>query len=221
MFIFNRVHPFLYVAQIAIMKTTAEQLTSLKARVDQLEHILNSINDGFFTLDAEFNFTYVNQAFERICNLEKENILGINYWEVFPLAKDLKFWPQYNTAFREQKTVHFEEYATNLGKWVQVNAYPNVNGLSVYFTDITEMRESRLTIQRQNAQLKEIAQIQSHKVRKPVAHILGLSQLLDTNNPTDPANIEIIKGIVDSCHELDSIIKKIDLQTRTVIGGEE
>lgn len=71
------------------------------------------------------------------------------------------------------------------------------------------IKEQLLTLQASNATLKKIAHIQSHDVRGPVATILGLAQLLNKSNPTDPGNHIIVEGISDAAQSLDEIIKKV------------
>lgn len=198
------------------MDNISQDLALLKARVAELEQILDSINDGFFSLDQEFNFKFVNRAFEKMCGRSGIDVIGRSYWDVFPKAKDQKFWTMYRTAYNEQVTIRFEEYANSMERWVIVNVYPSPTGLSVYFQDVTEQRKSRLLIEEQNKRLREIAQIQSHRVRKPVASILGLAHVLEDEDPE--GNKEIIKGIVASCKELDEIIKEITEKTKIEVG---
>lgn len=195
------------------------ELQALRSRVAMLESILDSIHDGFFTLDNNYNFTYVNNTFKKLCGVGDKEMVGINYWDYFPKAKNMKFWTEYHNAIATQSTMHFEEYATSMSKWVAVTAYPSPEGLSVYFRDVTEERISRLTIKLQNERLLEIAQIQSHKVRKPVASIMGLAPLLryDNQSSDTESNKKIIKGIVDCCKELDEVIREIDRKTDIAI----
>jgi len=61
-------------------------------------------------------------------------------------------------------------------------------------------------IEDQNKRLREIAWIQSHRVRVPVASILGLVQLCDLN---DSLNAEIIPKLKISAEQLDKVIMKI------------
>jgi PAS domain S-box-containing protein len=61
----------------------------------------------------------------------------------------------------------------------------------------------------QSEQLQEIAWIQSHKVRRPVATILGLAQLFDTDDLDGTSNREILNGIIESASELDNVIEQI------------
>ena len=64
-------------------------------------------------------------------------------------------------------------------------------------------------IEEQNNVLKDIAHIQSHDVRGPVATILGLTQFYNFDDPTDPINKEIVEGICTMTEELDIMIKQV------------
>ena len=57
-----------------------------------------------------------------------------------------------------------------------------VVGVNCYARDITEQRRHLQKIEEQNTALREIAFIESHKVRGPVATILGLEQLFNHND---------------------------------------
>lgn len=79
--------------------------------------------------------------------------------------------------------------------------------------DVTEQRLYIQKIQTQNQRLKEIAWIQSHKVRAPVASILGLVQLFNKDNPADPMNLEILQGVTEASQTLDGVIREINAKT--------
>lgn len=73
----------------------------------------------------------------------------------------------------------------------------------------------------QNRRLQEIASISSHEIRRPVATILGLTNLFDRNEPDNPMNREIINHIDSTARELDSVIHTIVEKTIYLQGGEE
>ena len=54
---------------------------------------------------------------------------------------------------------------------------------------------------------------QSHQLRGPVATILGLAQLFNLADHTDPANKEIIKATVEATQSLDVVIMQINAKT--------
>ncbi|MFN3316944.1 MAG: histidine kinase dimerization/phospho-acceptor domain-containing protein, partial [Raineya sp.] len=63
-------------------------------------------------------------------------------------------------------------------------------------------------VENQNKVLEDIAFIQSHEVRRPVANILGLISLLDKNNLSEE-QAQIIEYLEKSTQDLDEIIHKI------------
>lgn len=167
-----------------------------------------------FTLDPDMNFTYVNKAFERICSGDKRDFIGHNYWKKFPDAKELRFYDEYTRAMKNNVSVHFDEYATSLDKWVSVNAYPSSDGLTVFFTDISEKIKQLSVIEGQNTQLREIAHILSHEIRKPVATILGLFQLIDMDNYSNSENKDIITKLLPVISELSDMINTANAKAK-------
>lgn len=65
----------------------------------------------------------------------------------------------------------------------------------------------------QNEKLREIAFLQSHQVRAPVANILGLVTLFNFNDFSDPVNAEVVKRFKTATENLDNTIKEIIMKT--------
>jgi PAS domain S-box-containing protein len=151
---------------------------------ERLNNILNSIGDGFFTLDKHFTVTYWNKTAEKITNINREKIVGRIFWEVFPATTGLKYYEAYHRAINEQVPVHFEECYTPANIWTEVNVYPSEEGLTVYFRDITERRKAEESLQNYNLQLQKInheldqfVYRASHDLRAPLVSVMGLINL--------------------------------------------
>lgn len=170
---------------------------------------LERINEGFFSVDHEWKFTFVNRQLENMLQRSREELLEKSLWDIFPQHISPKLYREYHRATIERASVHFEEFSPLFGKWFTINAYPTHAGLTVYMRDITEERKQSVKIQAQTDKLREIAWIQSHKVRGPVASILGLVELFNKDNIGDPANKEILDNIKMAAGSLDEIIKEI------------
>lgn len=80
--------------------------------------------------------------------------------------------------------------------------------------DVSELRRHMQKIEQQNKRLKKIAWVQSHRMRSPVATIIGLSDLLNRDNPADPMNADIIEHIKVLSVQLDDMIREVDDLTR-------
>ncbi|WP_460511649.1 PAS domain-containing protein [Cyclobacterium sediminis] len=77
--------------------------------------------------------------------------------------------------------------------------------------DVTSSRQQLDKIKIQNKKLKEIAWLQSHVIRAPLARILGLINLFENIGDDDEemTRDQIIQMITTSAHELDGVIKDI------------
>lgn len=79
--------------------------------------------------------------------------------------------------------------------------------------DITERNQYYTAVSEQNKLLKDIAWMQSHVVRAPLARIMGLINLLEDEEFQDLNQPEIIALINESASELDGIIRNITNQS--------
>ncbi|MES2829819.1 MAG: PAS domain S-box protein [Bacteroidota bacterium] len=104
--------------------------------------ILESIGDAFFAVSVDWLVTYWNQMAEIVLHKSKEEILGKNLWVVFSDSVQSESYKKYHQAVSTQIPVHFQDYYKPLKKWYEISAYPSVNGLSVYFKDITDRKQN-------------------------------------------------------------------------------
>ena len=119
-----------------------------RKQAESLINTLESVTDAFFTLDPDWNFTYINGAAEQLLERDRDELLEKNVWHLFPQADTFRRY--YQQAVDEQVTVKFLEHYQPLGKWFDVRAFPSQEGLAVYFRDVSdthrqqeEMRQSR------------------------------------------------------------------------------
>ena len=140
-----RVRTHLEIARIRQHATAREEALRLEAQAarDEAVDILESITDGFFALDRDWRFTYVNHTGERILRASREELLGKSHWDLFPEAKGSIGEHEYRRAIRDQVPVTFELLYEPWQHWYAVNACPTrQGGLSVYLRDITESRRA-------------------------------------------------------------------------------
>ena len=108
----------------------------------QLENSLNNISDGFIALDTNWCYTYVNKKAAGLLGKSIEDLIGKHIWTEFPEGEGLSFYKAYHEAVETQKTIYFEDYYEPLDKWFENRIYPSKEGLTIYFTDITEIKKA-------------------------------------------------------------------------------
>lgn len=129
---------------------------ALEKAFEEKNTILESIGDAFFAVNNSWVITYWNQKAETILGQKKENIIGKNLWEEYPEASDSAFFREYHKVMKQGKPSYFEEFYPPLKKWFEVSVYPNPEGLSVYFKDITSKKEAVLQIQQANERFEMV-----------------------------------------------------------------
>ncbi|MBW4540620.1 MAG: response regulator [Myxacorys chilensis ATA2-1-KO14] len=146
-----------------------------EAERSRATNILESITDGFFALDQEWRFTYLNPQAEPLLQRKREDLLGKNIWDEFPEAIHSPFYQKYHRVATQQISVEFEEFYPPLNVWFAVHAYPAKNGISVYFQDITTRRMAQEELQRQYQRSQLFAE-----VTLEIRQSLNLDEILQT-----------------------------------------
>lgn len=87
----------------------------------------------------------------------------------------------------------------------------------VLVNDVTDRNRHMETIEKQNQTLMEIAWIQSHVVRAPLARLLGLVNLLEAEAPGQSAEVQELLGLIkESAWELDGIVRDISKKSEKI-----
>lgn len=135
---------------------TAE--VNLQKTLKEKNAILESIGDAFFAVDQNWVVTYWNKQAENILGRQREEVVGMNLWNVYEDAVGLQFYTQYHKAMSTGKSIHFEEYYPSKNSWYEVSAYPSDNGLSIYFRDITSRKLAEEEIYRSNERFVKVTE---------------------------------------------------------------
>ena len=129
------------------IRTYGLDITERKRAEDGLRTTLESIGDGFFALDADWRFVYVNAPAERILGIRREDVLGKNHWEIFPLTLGTNLEGEYRRAAAGDIR-DFENFYEPWGRWFHNKCYPREGGgVSIYFEDITERKMAEEVLQ--------------------------------------------------------------------------
>lgn len=118
---------------LALQRMESEQARAAANR--HLRSVVESISDGFITLDATMKVTWYNAAAERLLKRPAAEVVGRNLFDAFPEAKGSKFEQNYREAIRTQEPLAFEVFfdVAPLADWYDVRVYPLEGGIAVYF----------------------------------------------------------------------------------------
>ncbi|HEY8463959.1 MAG TPA: PAS domain-containing protein [Bacillota bacterium] len=123
---------------ITARKQSEAELTRSHLRIAT---ILESITDAFYTLDTEWRFTNLNKIAAAIWQKDKEQLIGKKLWNELPQLAGTELERQLHRAVQEQTVVHFEAFIPGINTWLEIHAYPDENGLTVYSRDISTRKK--------------------------------------------------------------------------------
>jgi PAS domain S-box-containing protein len=205
-------------------KVAEEQL---KQSQHLLSAIYNSTTDGCAFIGKDLKVIYENKVAKDIT----EEVLGISE----TVGKDslTLVMPEFRKEFenlyiRALKGERAEVEKFDGKKWwlvaihpVRVDGTDDIVGIALNVKNITDQKEARLALAKQNEVLKDIAWKQSHEVRGPVASILGLCALLAANEqPTAAEQQQYIGLLTKAAEALDNIIKEVVNKTYNELSNE-
>lgn len=113
----------------------------------QVVGILERITDGFVAIDQQWRYIYINHRTEELLGICREELLGKIVWEVYPEAVGTLFYRKYHEAMALQQPIEFEEYYPPSKRWYALHIYPSAEGLSIYYTDITDQKADQKYLQ--------------------------------------------------------------------------
>ena len=147
--------------QGALQDITERKLAALQTQklAHRLSNTLESITDGFFTLDREWHFTYINEQAARNWGRRRETMLGRSMWDVFPEVQGTVFEPLYRRAMGGETGIKYEALYPPMHKWFGADFHPLDDGLSVYFRDVTETRAARQQLKLLEASVAQLNDI--------------------------------------------------------------
>lgn len=123
--------------------------------------VLESISDGYVTLNSDWVYTYVNEkAASMMLGRKKEDLVGMNIWELNPDAVGGRFYNTFHEVMKNRKPAIFDEYYEPWDRYFENRIYPaNDGGLAIFFTDITEHRRSEKLAKQSEEDLKLILDV--------------------------------------------------------------
>ena len=149
--------------QVVLLVPEGGDITQLKQAVLQELHqettnILESIPDGFYALDRNWRFTYVNLQAELLLQKPRDQLLGKNIWEVYPEVVGTTFYHDYHKAMTQNISYHSEEFCSSLNSWFELHAYPSKDGLSVYLQPISDRKQAEEALYQREQEFRALAE---------------------------------------------------------------
>lgn len=203
-------------------KKSQVQLESSEKRYSDLFH-LSPLPMWVYDVET-LRFLDVNIAAERHYGYTLQEFLGMTILDIRPkedipeTIKKIKVLNKIEPTFSKGIFRHQKKNVEIIHVEIQSNTIPfqDTSGRIILANDITERFIHIEAIEKQNERLKEIAWIQSHVVRAPLARIMGLVDLIKTQGFESNDNEKLYDYLMQSAEELDNIIRDISKKSEEI-----
>lgn len=170
-------------AALELQRMDNEKL--LAERNEQLYDILERISDGFFSLDKDWNFSYLNSTSAQIFGASWFDLKGQCIWDALPDVASFFFKPLHK-AMRTQRSTSIEGFYSAGNVWLVMYVYPSDKGISVYLHDISEQKKFEQEQRELEAQSYRVQKMEvigqltagiAHDFNNTLACIMGYTDL--------------------------------------------
>lgn len=207
-----------------------------KARQEEHElkllvSVITNTNDAVLIAESDprdisgLKVLYVNAAFTRITGYSPEEIVGKSpalLKGFSPARNDFDGLQDaiYNLEALKGATLRYtrdgEEFFINLS----LLPVADVRGVHTHWIaighDVTDRLRYISEIEERNHKLQEIAWMQSHVIRAPLARLMGLIDLIRNYQHSDTEKNELLDHVLTSAYSLDEIIRDISSKTERI-----
>ncbi|SDK01599.1 PAS domain S-box-containing protein [Pedobacter sp. ok626] len=190
---------------------------ALAASEQRFKALVQDGSDLVAILDPAGNYKYVSPTSKSILGIDPEQLIGKNVFDFIHKDDKEKVIADF-ALLNEQKRVKIMPFRfkalNDQYHWIEtiitdLTEDPVVAGIVANSRDVTQRMEEELKTQDGIDRLREIAWMQAHEVRAPLACVMGLSKILLDNNEDEGSKRESLERLIRSAGELDSIVREI------------
>jgi PAS domain S-box-containing protein len=135
-------------AALALLANTASLVIGQRAEsaarqaAEERSHaILESMGDGFLAMDGSWRIGYANAAAERITGLDRSQLFGDVFWDLFPDWQGSAQEQACRRCALERTATRTEAHIAAWGGWYEINCFPTPDGgIALYLRNESERR---------------------------------------------------------------------------------
>lgn len=193
------------------------QALELEASRKKLKAIFDWTADVAFFIDTDFKIIFFNRRAAENAKLyhNRELKVGDSILDYIHPADHEKSLAEFQKALDGQMV--FSESPVDYGSgqviWFRTEYYPvyddgKLIGIAMSIVNVNQIKAAQMKVIQQNLQMVEIAKVHSHQIRRPIASILGLLNLMEIAQ-THEEKENYIHLIKKTAEEVDALIHKV------------
>jgi PAS domain S-box-containing protein len=202
----------------------------VEQKTKEIKENFERIQKGFISFNTDKRITYINKFFADFLGKTQKELIGEDYTVLLDGIENTPFLLDGVTAHFEQRIISNEIFVEQLNVWTEYTIYPAEDGISVYFTNISNKKKIENELKEKNKQLQILTNHIEHlreEERKQIARDLhddlgqiatvlkiDITRLKNLIEPNNQPLTEKAEKLLDLCSELIYKIKKISFDLR-------
>jgi len=163
--------------------------TNQGAITDNIQHILQSFNEGFFIINNKWQITAFNPAFLAITGLKNKQLKNTSLKQLHSLGITDEVIAEFEAAFKGSTPGQLQYFNVHFKRWLRVNIYPYKDEVMVFIRDVNSVMIQQL-----------ILALEKHVLELYASSSNALSQTIN----------ELLKGIEEIFPDMVCSVLEVD-----------
>jgi PAS domain S-box-containing protein len=162
---------------------TVQAQAELRAERDRSRYIFDTMVEGFALMTPDWTIATMNAEGLRICHMTADQLIGRNYWTLFPAVEGSEAGAMLRRAMEAREAGAVEHRLSDTdgrSGWNEIRAFPTQDGgIAVFFREITDRKRAEEGLRIADQRKDEFLAMLAHELRNPLAPISAAAMLLD------------------------------------------
>jgi signal transduction histidine kinase len=198
-----------------LRRDAADREQQLRGEAERAEarmvEALESITDGFISLDRDGRYTYVNHVAAGMGKQEPRGLIGKVLWDEFPETRDSDLFHALQGVMRDRQPAHFDFHNPASGRSTEWHAWPTADGVAALITEVTQKRRLEAQLQ-QSAKLESLGVLAggvAHDFNNLLVGILGNASLAEDMLPDSHPAKEVVHEAVRASERAAELTRQL------------
>lgn len=193
-------------------------MSALQDEEAKLRAIVNNTMDFIWSVDADLRITSANESYTQfIRGRQRGEVTGKNVISLLRSEKEKEAWAERYAQALQGNTVLITEEVELNGQpaYFEFSFNPilgnegTVRGVGCFGRNITQQKKAEMQIKEQHERLLEISWIQSHRIRGPLASIMGLVSFVKNHEEEKHLHGELLDMLLEAARQLDEVVHEV------------
>ncbi len=194
---------------------------ALRESEERLQFAIEGNQYVVWETNIEKNQVWFSDSFSSIFGYPLQDVLALSTWTNIIHPDDLQHasqtlqklvegsMEQFHTEFRMKDGDGAFRWVINMGKTFEKDSNGKVKRVVGLLSDITERKVNEEKMRETMEKLEKFAHLTSHNLRRPLANIIGISNLLKEEESLTEPIFDLVIEIRKSAHALDDVVKEM------------